>query len=466
MKNFSSQSLPQDFLNNIKNLLSQSDYDSFLNSYNKHHYKGIRVNTLKTDSVTLKSLLNFTLTNSPFCNDGFYIPYDTKNLGKSPLHHCGAFYVQEPSATSAVTVLDVKPYDKVLDLCSAPGGKSTQIACNLQNTGLLVSNEIVKTRANILLSNIERMGVANCIVTNSHPDKLCNNFIGFFDKILVDAPCSGEGMFRKDTSAIEQWSFEHSQMCGVRQLEILESASIALKLGGVMVYSTCTFSAQENEMVIQNFLNKHKEFSLIDCGVSFGRPALDKAIRIMPMDGGEGHFIAKLLKTDNTITKNENFYTSTSKRKSTNKKSNIKDTDKNIISSALKLYDEITTNRFLGDNLIINADKIYIVPQDAPNTQNINVIRLGVLFGEIKKNRIEPCHAFFTCGNKNDFKNSINLDFNDSNAYNFLLGQEINIDNNIKGYTAVCINNMTVGFGKATNGVLKNKYPKGLRNLK
>ena len=198
---------------------------------------------------------------------------------------------------SAVSVLDVQKGDVVLDLCAAPGGKSTQIASALSGEGLLWSNEIVKNRANILLGNIERLGVSNAVVSSTDPDTLCSALEGVFDKVLVDAPCSGEGMFRRDKAAFEEWSVEHSDSCSVRQLKILKSAKKALRPGGILVYSTCTFSYAENEGVIEKFLSENPDFELLDCGEDFGRRTLlGKACRIYPMDGGEGHFAAKLRK--------------------------------------------------------------------------------------------------------------------------------------------------------------------------
>ena len=224
----------------MKSMLGD-EYDDYLEYYNSSdNFRGLRVNTLKCSADKLKSLLDFELEPTPFCEDGFYIPPFVSSVGNNPLHHAGAFYVQEPSATSAVTMLDVKKGDKVLDLCAAPGGKSTQIAAKLRGEGLLWSNEIVRNRAIILLSNIERMGVRNSVVSNCRPDILCERLSGYFDKVLVDAPCSGEGMFRKN-SAAQEWSIEHVRSCAERQLKILNSARYTLKGGGVLVYSTCTF---------------------------------------------------------------------------------------------------------------------------------------------------------------------------------------------------------------------------------
>ncbi|MGN0550460.1 MAG: RsmB/NOP family class I SAM-dependent RNA methyltransferase [Acutalibacteraceae bacterium] len=446
--------LPGKFLLNMKNLLND-EFGIFLSEYEKPHYRGIRINTLKASCKDVKKLLEFETTPSPFCDDGLYIPPDTEGLGRLPLHHAGAFYVQEPSATSAVTVLDVKKGDIVLDLCAAPGGKSTQIASALNGTGLLWSNEIVKSRANILLSNIERAGVRNCVVSSCRPDELCERLSGFFDKILVDAPCSGEGMFRKDKTAIDEWSEEHTRTCAVRQLAILESAAKALKPGGTLVYSTCTFSKEENEGVILKFLDNHKEFMLEDFGADFGRRTLDKAVRIFPMDGGEGHFAAKLKKSDGIerFTPYDDY------------KNIFTNRNKDLKNSALKLYDDIFTDRIYGEKFAIAGDKLILLPENLPSLLGLHILRAGILFGEIKKNRIEPCHALFMAGSKDCFNSLVDLDSRNEDIFKYLRGEEISVPDSTKGYTAVCVNGIVTGFGKASNGVLKNKYPKGLRNF-
>ena len=286
-----------EFFSRISPMLSSEELEIFKNEYKKPAYRGVRVNTLKCTGDKLLGLVNGIDAQhiTPFCKDGFYIPADCDFGGNHPLHHAGAVYFQEPSAMSAASVLAPEKGDRVLDLCAAPGGKSTQLASFLQGTGLLWSNEIVKNRANILLGNMERCGVKNCVVSSCDPDTLCEALTGVFDKVLVDAPCSGEGMFRRDEVARLEWSAEHSDSCAVRQLKILNSAKKALREGGVLVYSTCTFSYAENEGVIEKFLVENPDFELIDCGENFGRLTLNNlACRIYPMDGGEGHFAAKL----------------------------------------------------------------------------------------------------------------------------------------------------------------------------
>lgn len=450
-RRYSMKNLPTDFLNAMSELLTPYEYSKFIVDCSKEPYRGIRINTLKCSVEKAERFLPFQLEPTPFCEEGRYIPYNTKGVGDEPFHRAGAFYAQEPSATSAVTVLDVQPGDKVLDLCAAPGGKSTQIAAKLNGSGLLWSNEYVRNRANILLSNIERIGISNAVVSSCHPDVLCTKLEGYFDKVLVDAPCSGEGMFRKDENAVEEWSLQHSISCGERQLSILKSASKAVRGGGTLVYSTCTFSVHENENVIERFLEENNDFELIDCGVSFGHRAMDKAVRILPSDGGEGHFAAKLRKRGDTFSSLLREYS-----------------DKSLpeLSASLKLYDEIFKSRVFGDRMQCFGDKILILPNvSLPRFEGLGVIRAGLAFGEIKKNRIEPCHALFMASKKEELKSFVDLEYSDIKLRKFYHGEEIEIDSGLKGFTAVLVEGVATGFGKASSGVLKNRCPKGLRVL-
>ncbi len=286
--------LPDEFSEEMKKILND-DFNKYLEAFNDGPYRGISINRLKTDSKSILKLLPFKTEKSPFYCDGFYIPQDTEGIGNLALHHAGAFYVQEPSASSAVSLLDVKPGERILDLCAAPGGKSAQIASCLRGKGLIWSNEIIRNRANILLSSFERMGIPNGVVSCCHPDVLRKRLSGYFDKVLVDAPCSGEGMFRKNPKAINEWSREHVAACSKRQLSILNSGAKCVKENGVLVYSTCTFSYEENEGVIEKFLKENSDFEAEDIAIGFGRRAgIKGSVRITPIEKGEGHFAARL----------------------------------------------------------------------------------------------------------------------------------------------------------------------------
>lgn len=436
-----------EFLSRMQALLGD-EYPAFLRYYEGENFRGLRLNTLKCTPDKLKNALPFELKPTPFCPEGYYIPADVQSLGNHPLHHCGAFYMQEPSATSAVEMLGIEEGDFVLDLCAAPGGKSTQIGAKLDRTGLLWSNEIVKNRANILLSNIERMGISNTVVSNAHPDRLCEQLAGRFDKVLVDAPCSGEGMFRKN-SAAQEWSVEHVKSCAVRQKHILDSAKKALKPGGVLVYSTCTFSREENEGVIEAFLAENPDFELADAGVTFGRPAMTYARRIFPMDGGEGHFAARLRKKGTPAPNIQSTVTGNADRE------------------ILEFYDSLFVGRPFGENIAVQKDKIMILPKNYNfNAAGIPILRAGVILGEKVKNRVEPHHSAFCAAKPEDCVSAVSLSADSPAIKAYLHGEEIAVPPTTKGYTAVCVDGMTTGFGKASGGRLKNKYPKGLRTLK
>lgn len=436
--------LPLAFCERMQDMLG-GEYPAFLACYEQSYRRGIRLNIEKCEEERLHAALPFSITTAPFSPLSYYIPEGVEHLGALPFHHAGAFYVQEPSAASAVTVLSPQPGDRVLDLCAAPGGKSTQIAALLAGQGLLWSNEVVRNRANVLLSNIERMGVRNAVVSCCRPETLCDALEGFFDKVLVDAPCSGEGMFRRDERAIQEWSPEHVKMCAVRQLAILETASQALCEGGILVYSTCTFSFEENEGVVEAFLKKRPDFALLDCGVSFGRPgSIPQTRRIFPMDGGEGHFVAKLQRlSENGNTPSPYNYAKPSELAK---------------ACCEMLYKQMPSGVLeqIGDNLLL-------LPDGLPQMKGLGILRAGVLLGTYQK-RIEPAHAAFMAARPESLCNVLELTHEGPQIAAFLHGEELDVPESLKGYTGVAVDGIVTGFGKCSGGRLKNRYPKGLRN--
>ena len=441
--------LPQDFLDEMKKIMAD-DYDAFAGMTEGKPFRGITVNRLKADPERLLPLLPFETKKSPFYRDGYYICGEAQGIGNHPLHHAGAFYVQEPSASSAVALLDPQPGDRVLDLCAAPGGKSAQIASCLKGRGLLWTNEIVKNRANILLSNIERMGVRNAVVSSCHPETLCGRLEGYFDKALVDAPCSGEGMFRKEPQAVTEWSREHVRACAERQLSILDSAASAVRPGGTLVYSTCTFSTEENEGVIRAFLKSHPGFEPADVNEPFGRPSgVSCGVRITPLEGGEGHFAAKLKKTGDSAP----AFVPDLNRSSGKKDSRIADSERELA--------DLLTEPLFGSIMLL-GDKVLIIPSGLPDCTGLGVIRSGVLAGSWVKDRFDPAHALFMSSKPSGLRRVLELSLDDERVEAFLRGMEIDCPLS-KGYTAVSVEGMTIGFGKCSGVRLKNKYPKGLR---
>ena len=444
-----------DFLLRMKSLLGD-EFDEFLKFYNSDDFiKGLRVNTLKCLPEKLCSLLDFELKKTPFCDEGFYIPSDVKSIGNNPLHHAGAFYVQEPSATSAVTMLDVHEGDYVLDLCAAPGGKSTQIGAKLNGTGLLWSNEIVRSRANILLSNIERMGISNAVVSNCRPDELCKRLENRFDRILVDAPCSGEGMFRKEPQAVDEWSVEHTVSCGVRQKHILDCAMKMLKGGGYIVYSTCTFAPEENEQVctymLENYNVELVEPNNLDM-LSKGRGEwsnsdydMSKTRRIFPhKNNGEGHFVALFHSLDN-------YESEVSKPK----KTSMTDAEK-----VYRQFEKEFLNTELDGEFCLFGEQLYLKPK-CIDVDKIKVVRNGLNLGIYRKNRFEPSYALCLALKKEDFKNTVDFECDSEELKKYLMGNTVECDK--KGWCAVTVNGYPIGWGKASNGILKNHFPKYLR---
>ncbi|MFQ7753561.1 MAG: RsmB/NOP family class I SAM-dependent RNA methyltransferase [Acutalibacteraceae bacterium] len=437
--------LPLEFENRMRGMLG-GEYEAFRAEYEKPHRRGIRLNTLKCDAQTLAETLPFPLVPSPFSPLSYYAPADAR-MAAYPLYHAGAFYSQEPSASSAVTLLDPQPGERVLDLCAAPGGKSTQIAALTQDRGLLWSNEVVRSRASVLASNLERMGVKNAVVSSVYPDVLAEKLAGYFDRVLVDAPCSGEGMFRRDPAAVQEWSPAHVETCAVRQLAILKSAARCVRAGGVLVYSTCTFSAEENEGVVRAFLAENPGFVLEKPAVSFGRPAygLD-AVRIFPMDGGEGHFAARFrYAAENACAVQPH----------------AGQADRQTAAAARALYNEIFEDAS-PEHLARVRDRILLLPAELPALSGLGVLRAGVELGELRKNRIEPAHGMFMAAKAAQCRSVLHLRHDDPRLLAFLRGEEITAEG-VSGYTAVAAEGVVTGFGKASGGVLKNKYPKGLR---
>lgn len=426
--------------------LMGEDYEKFESVINGVPYKGVHVNTLKCDKEKFKSIFPFELSEVPFAENGCYINADKP--GTHPLHHAGAFYVQEPSAMFPAEVMEIEKGDKVLDLCASPGGKSADIAAKLNGTGLLWSNEYVKARAFTLLSNIERMGIRGGVVSNASAQSLSENLEGFFDKILVDAPCSGEGMLRRDKAHYENWNEKNILKCAQRQKEILFYAKKMLKPGGILVYSTCTFNSTENEDVIRGFLDENSNFSLVKIentcfSDGYGMP---EAKRIFPYQGGEGHFVAKLKKDENEEPVKHKAFTA-------NKPQQM----------FFDFYKENFSAEIYGIPHEENG-KVYLVPRLFPQTHGINVLRRGVLAGEIRGKNFFPHHALYTAARADECLNRADYDCESVEILKFLHGEELPATAS-NGFCAVSVNDIVTGFGKISGGKMKNHYPKGLRNL-
>lgn len=458
--------LPIEFEKKMKAFLG-NEWDDFLYSYDNNRFQALRFNTLKVQSQEERMRILKTLKISSdkkvsWADEAYYFDENVRP-GKHPYHEMGLYYIQEPSAMSAAALLAPKPGMRVLDLCAAPGGKSTQLATYLGDSGLLVSNEINTQRSRILSQNIERMGIKNAIVTNEDSFVLASHFPGFFNAIQVDAPCSGEGMFRKLPEAIEQWSMENVAICAARQKEILDNAAVMLKPGGTIVYSTCTFSREENEDVIECFLERHPDFTL------------EEMERFWPHKvDGEGHFVAKLvrrgcvdtdLKADRKTKKNKNSKNRKNETKPVLTKENMK-----LLSEFLdETISEDMAAWIKNSRLVMFGEQLYRLPDMEVDIRGLKVQRAGLHIGEFKKQRFEPSHSLALALKLSEAKNVVKLTWDDPQTTGFFNGQSVMLSDEQtaeckKGWALVCVDGYPAGWGKVNGAQVKNHYPKGLRN--
>ena len=429
--------LPQAFLNRMEKQLG-AEYPAFLASLERPRAVALRFNPLKGNAPAL----DFVGENVPWESMGYYYDPDSRP-GLHPYHEAGVYYLQEASAMAPVQLLDPQPGERICDLCAAPGGKTTQIAGRMAGEGFLLCNEINPKRAKILSRNIERMGVANALVTNEHPQKLADRLEGFFDRVLIDAPCSGEGMFRKEEAAVTDWSVETVQMCARRQAEILESGAQLLRAGGRLVYSTCTFAPEEDEMAVSEFLRNHPEFEPEEIDAPWFEKGENGSFRMWPHKLlGEGHFAAVL------------------RKKGENETETLKNNGEKLPKAWLEFAKQMDIQLPEGQAIFFGESLFWASPE-LPSMRGLKVMRPGLELGIVKKDRFEPAHALAlwlkTCTNVEDFA----PDSQQIDAY--MHGDVVSSDK--KGWCLVTVGGFSLGWGKGDGRVLKNHYPKGLRRM-
>lgn len=442
-----SSHLPASFVEKMRRILG-SEFNEFMASYEAVRTAGLRVNTLKVTVSRFLEIAPFMLEPIPWAAAGFY--YDEQaRPGRHPYHAAGLYYIQEPSAMAVVPVLDPQPGEKILDLAAAPGGKATQIAAYMREKGLLVANEIHPARAKILSENIERCGVKNTVVTNESPSRLAQRFPEFFDRILLDAPCSGEGMFRKDESACDEWTEGASIACAARQWDIVTEAEKMLRPGGMLMYSTCTFAPEENEELIGRFVQEYPYMKPVPLAAKHGFVgAAAGGLRIWPHRvRGEGHFMALLKK------EGESRQTVEKKRRE-RKRSLPVEQYKNFAVHYLNRVDD-------GDLTLFGAH-LYILPPGLPALDGLKVVRPGLHLGMLQRNRFEPSHALALALDAADVKLKADFHAGAPEALHYLKGETLPRQGE-NGWTLVTVNGFSLGWAKQSEDMLKNHYPKGLR---
>ncbi len=427
--------LPREFLDRMQRQLGE-EYPAFLESLERPRAVALRFNPLKAQMPKL----SFVKEPVPWEPMGYYYDPDSRP-GLHPFHEAGVYYLQEASAMAPVALLDPQPGERICDLCAAPGGKSTQIAGRLMGEGFLLCNEINSKRAKILGRNIERLGIANALVTNEHPGVLAEKFAGYFHRVLIDAPCSGEGMFRKEEAAVTDWSQETVEMCARRQAEILRSGAKLVMPGGRLVYSTCTFAPEENEQAVALFLAEHPDFVAETVAAPWFASGENGSFRLWPHKLlGEGHFAAVLRRAGGEEG----------------------DTPLHPAEKLPKIWQEFA--REMGISLpagkaVTFGQSLYWAPEEMPRLHGVKVVRPGLELGELKKDRFQPAHSLAlylqTAAQVED------LSCDSKEIGDFLHG--LTVPSTQKGWCLVQVDGYSIGWGKGDGNVLKNHYPKGLR---
>ena len=460
--------LPAAFEEKMKDLLKE-EYEEYIACYEEPRYYGLRVNTKKITPEQFVKICPFEIWPIPWIENGFYYDGEKVSPAKHPYYFAGLYYLQEPSAMTPASRLPIEPGDKVLDVCAAPGGKATELGAKLQGKGVLIANDISNSRAKGLLKNLEVFGIGNMLTVSEEPGKLIEYFPEYFDKILIDAPCSGEGMFRKDKKMVKAWEEHGPEFFAKLQRSIIMQAADMLRPGGMLLYSTCTFDALENEGTIEYLLENHPEFVIKEMipyeGFVNGKPEvseskneeLSKTVRIFPHKmHGEGHYLALLQKGE-----------ASDNLKAVKKKKSGKKLPEELEEFLKVINPEIVGGSWDSDRFDIHGERVYYMPDELPAMEGVRFLRTGLLIGEVKKNRFEPSQALAMCLGKADYPNIISLPVDDERVIKYLKGETLDVDdivnNKAKGWYLFCVDGYPLGWGKLASGTLKNKYLPGWR---
>lgn len=454
--------LSEEYLNRMRDLLGEEEFSAYLKSFDEERLYGLRVNTAKVTPEAFPELVSWDLKPVPWIPNGFYYE-GTERPAKDPYYYAGLYYLQEPSAMTPAMLLPVKPGDRVLDLCGAPGGKSTELGVKLAGKGVLISNDISNSRAKALLKNLELWGISNICVTSETPDKLADVFGPWFDKILIDAPCSGEGMFRKDDDMVKSYEERGPEYYSEIQKEITDQAVRMLAPGGLLLYSTCTFSRCEDEEIICHILENHQEMELIRLPLfegASGGIGLDGCIRLFPHKiKGEGHFISLLRKNGGGAER-----TAAGSRE----RSRTEPQGKKAPALPTKLTDflALMNREFEDSRIMIKNDSVYYLPENFVPAKELRYLRTGLLLGELKNKRFEPGQVLAMTLHAEEFRQTISWKKEDDRVIRYLKGETISLtpeEGPVKGWCLVCVDGYPLGFAKGTGMALKNKYYPGWR---
>ena len=453
--------LPDGFLSRMRDLLRE-DYPAFVESYASPSWVGLRANSLKISSTTLRDLVPFELERIAAIQDAFLVT-GSANPGKHPYHAAGLYYLQEPSAMVPAEVLDPQPGERILDLAAAPGGKTTQLAALMKGSGVLVANEIHPRRVLDLMENVERMGVRNAVITQEHPSRLAESLSGYFDRVLLDAPCSGEGMFRRSAVARNEWSPRLVESCQRRQGLILDTTARMVRPGGWMVYSTCTFSPEENELAVSDFLRRNPSFCLEEIAVRSGyscgwsrwengpqlEAGLERTVRLWPHRGPwEGHFVAKVRRNDGDDRPEARVGPRRQEDRS--------------VALVREFWQEHMREDLAYDRVVLRDRQVFLLPAEAPEMTGLRLLRPGWWLGSLSPNRFEPSHALALAMRGEQASRTISLEAENPLVSAYLRGEVLDIPGDA-GWVTIAVGKYPLGWGKQIRGKVKNHYPHRLR---
>ena len=453
--------LPLEFEEKMKLLLGE-EYPAYLDCYQEPRLYGLRVNTAKISVSDFVKICPFEIWRIPWIENGFYYDGETMSPAKHPYYFAGLYYLQEPSAMTPASRLPIFENEKVLDLCAAPGGKATQLGAELNNTGVLVANDISNSRAKGLLKNIELFGLGNALVLSEEPKKLAQYFFEYFDKILIDAPCSGEGMFRKDKKMMQEWKQRGPAYFAKIQREILLEAAKMLKPGGLLLYSTCTFDMSENEEAIAFLLQNFQEFEICQM-----KEHPDFANGIVGATKEQGEDFAKTIRLWPHRIKGEGHYLALLRKQACSPSSRVdkfRYKEVALPEECMNFLQDISLP-FERARMEVIGEKVYYMPLDIPKIQGLRFLRTGLLLGELKKKRFEPSQALAMHLKLEEYKHTIDFSISDERVIRYLKGETIVLEEGEGhgGWNLIGVEGFPLGWGKCISGMLKNKYAKGWR---
>lgn len=475
------KNLPDTFEEKMKSLLGE-EYPAYIQCFDEPRHYGLRVNTNKISVEEFLKLAPWPLTPIPWIENGFYYDGETVQPAKHPYYFAGLYYLQEPSAMTPANRLTINPGERVLDVCAAPGGKATELGAKLMGEGILIANDISSSRAKGLLKNLELFGIGNLAVLSEEPGKLAGYFPEYFDKILIDAPCSGEGMFRKDKKMVKAWEEHGPEFFSKIQRSIITQAAAMLRPGGMLLYSTCTFDPTENEQTIEYLLKEYPEFEIEEIapyeGFSQGIPEVSlsknkelvKTVRIFPHKmQGEGHYLALLRKgsasADSACERTARQGDSAPADRLG--KMAVKTGAWKKLPVELEAFFRDVSWKLNPARVELHGERVYYMPSDFPQGMKLRFLRLGLLLGEWKKNRFEPSQALAMYLKKEEYAKTLDFTASDERVVKYLKGETLDVEDKAarkdKGWYLVCVDGYPLGFGKLANQTLKNKYLPGWR---